>query len=145
MGVKRPKNQMLLAFMQEDGGEALRTGREGTEPPVAKREAESPAGNERLMEAICSRENLWKALRQVQANKGSPGVDGMTVRALPDYLARHWPAIREELLQGVYKPQPVKRVEIPKPDGGVRKLGIPTVDSHCTSYSRPWEFRARFA
>jgi RNA-directed DNA polymerase len=127
MGVKRQKNQMLLAFMREDGGEAPRTGREGTEPPVANREAESPAGNEGLMEVICNRENLWKALRQVQANKGSAGVDGMTVRELPDYLAKHWPAIREQLLQGTYRPQPVKRVEIPKPDGGVRKLGIPTV------------------
>ncbi|MEE8386415.1 MAG: group II intron reverse transcriptase/maturase, partial [Dehalococcoidia bacterium] len=69
----------------------------------------------------------WKALKRVQANKGSAGVDGMTVKQLPAYLAKHWPAIREQLLQGTYRPQPVKRVEIPKPDGGVRKLGIPTV------------------
>jgi RNA-directed DNA polymerase len=54
-------------------------------------------------------------------------MDGMTVQQLPDYLKQHWPAIREQLLSGTYKPQPVKRVEIPKPDGGVRKLGIPTV------------------
>jgi RNA-directed DNA polymerase len=75
---------------------------------------------------ICSSDNLWKALRQVQANKGSPGIDGMTVKQLPGYLSEHWPAIREQLLAGTYRPQPVKRVEIPKPDGGVRKLGIPT-------------------
>ena len=99
----------------------------GTEPPAAKRIAESPAGTESLMEAVCNRENLWKALKRVQANKGSPGVDGMTVQKLPGYLAKQWPAIREQLLQGTYQPQPVKRVEIPKPDGGVRKLGIPTV------------------
>src|SRR5512145_814075 len=127
MGGKRQKNQMLLAFMQESRGEAPMAGMGGTEPPVAKRDAESPAEDERLMEEVCSRENLWKALTRVQANKGRPGVDGMTVHQLPDYLKEHWPAIREHLLQGAYEPQPVKRVEIPKPDGGVRKLGIPTV------------------
>jgi RNA-directed DNA polymerase len=127
MGGKRQNNQLLLAFMQEGRGEAPTAGMEGTEPPAAERETESPAEDERMMEAICNRENLWKALRQVRSNKGSPGVDGMTVRQLPDYLKEHWPAIRARLLQGAYEPQPVKRVEIPKPDGGVRKLGIPTV------------------
>jgi len=127
MGGKRQKNQMLLAFMQESRGEAPMACAGGTEPPVAKRDAESPAEDERLMEVVCSRENLWKALTRVQANKGSSGVDGMTVHQLTDYLKEHWPALREQLLQGAYKPQPVKRVEIPKPDGGVRKLGIPTV------------------
>jgi RNA-directed DNA polymerase len=127
MGGKRQKNQMLLAFMQESRGEAPRACVGGTEPPAAKRNAESPAEDERLMEVICSRENLWKALTRVQANKGSPGVDGMTVHQLPGYLKEHWPVIRAQLLEGAYKPQPVNRVEIPKPDGGMRKLGIPTV------------------
>ena len=127
MGVKRQNNQMLLAFMREGRGEAPRAGMGGTEPPVAKRETESPAEDERMMEAVCDRDNLWKALTRVRANKGKPGVDGMTVHQLPDYLKEHWPALREQLLQGTYEPQPVKRVEIPKPDGGVRKLGIPTV------------------
>ncbi len=68
-----------------------------------------------------------QALARVKANKGSPGVDGVTVHDLPGYLEQHWPAIREQLLSGTYVPQPVRRVEIPKPDGGVRKLGIPTV------------------
>jgi RNA-directed DNA polymerase len=63
----------------------------------------------------------------VKANKGSPGVDGMTVHELPAYLKQHWTTLREQLRNGTYKPQPVKRVEIPKPDGGVRKLCIPTV------------------
>ena len=81
------------------------------------------------MEEIVERENLKEALRRVKVNKGSPGVDGMTVDQLDDYLRQHWPAIREQLLSGTYKPKPVKRVEIPKPDGGVRKLGIPTVVS----------------
>jgi RNA-directed DNA polymerase len=118
---------MLLAFMQESRGEAPTAGMGGTEPPVAKRETESPAEDERLMEEVCKRENLWKAFRRVQVNKGSPGVDGMTVQELPEHLRKHWPTIREQLLGGTYEPQPVKRVEIPKPDGGVRKLGIPTV------------------
>jgi len=99
---------------------------EGTELSVAKRDAQSPTQTESLMEEVCQRDNLWQALKRVQANQGAPGVDGMTVRKLPKYLKRHWPKIREQLLAGTYRPQPVKRVEIPKPDGGVRKLGIPT-------------------
>jgi RNA-directed DNA polymerase len=79
------------------------------------------------MEEVCERENLKEALRQVKANKGSGGVDRMTVGQLSDYLKQHWPTIREQLLNGTYEPKPVRRVEIPKPDGGVRKLGIPTV------------------
>jgi RNA-directed DNA polymerase len=79
------------------------------------------------MEEVCERENLKEALRRVKANKGSAGVDGMTVGGISDYLKQHWPAIREQLLAGTYEPKPVRRVEIPKPDGGVRKLGIPTV------------------
>ena len=100
---------------------------EETESLVATSGPESPARTDRLMEAVCERENLKDALRQVKANKGSAGVDGVTVVALSDYLKQHWPAIREQLLSGTYEPKPVRRVEIPKPDGGVRKLGIPTV------------------
>jgi RNA-directed DNA polymerase len=89
---------------------------------------ESPANNnEQLMEEVCERENCWQAYKRVKANKGSAGIDGMTVEELPGHLKEHWPAIREQLLSGTYKPQPVKRVEIPKPDGGMRQLGIPTV------------------
>jgi len=94
---------------------------------MATNGSESPANTNRLMEEVCERENLKEALRQVKANKGSSGVDGMTVAAFPDYLKQHWPAIRAQLLNGTYEPKPVRRVEIPKPDGGVRKLGIPTV------------------
>jgi RNA-directed DNA polymerase len=79
------------------------------------------------MEEVCERRNLEAAFRRVQANKGAPGVDGMTVSALEAHLRQHWPSIREQLLSGTYQPQPVKRVEIPKPDGGIRKLGIPSV------------------
>jgi len=127
MSDKRQKNQLVLAFREEGRGETPSTSQEGTESLMAKREAENPALGERLMEEVCERENCKQALARVQANKGSPGVDGMTVHELPGHLKQHWPVIREQLLQGTYKPQPVKRVEIPKPDGGVRKLGIPTV------------------
>jgi RNA-directed DNA polymerase len=127
MSDKRQKNQLVLAFLAEDTGEARRAAEEGTETLTAKRKAESPAIGEQLMEDVCERENCKQALSRVKANKGSPGVDGMTVGDLPGYLKQHWPAIREQLLGGAYVPQPVKRVEIPKPDGGARKLGIPTV------------------
>lgn len=127
MGDKRQKNQLLLAFMAEDRGEAPRAAEEGTESPAVKHGTESPAIGEQLMEEVCERENCKQALARVKANKGSAGVDGMSVHEFPDFLKQHWPAIREQLLSGSYKPQPVKRVEIPKPDGGIRKLGIPTV------------------
>jgi RNA-directed DNA polymerase len=128
---KRQKNQlqMVLAFVDESRSEAPRVSSEGTESRVAKRGTESPAREWQLMEEVCGRENCKQALARVKANKGSGGVDGMTVQQLPEYLKQHWPAIREQLLSGAYKPQPVRRVEIPKPDGGVRKLGIPTVIS----------------
>ena len=127
MNDRRQKNQLVLAFMAEDTGEAPRAAEEGTESFAAKRRTESPAIGEQLMEAVCERENCKQALARVKANKGSAGVDGMTVQQLPEHLKQHWPAIREQMLSGTYKPQPVRRVEIPKPDGGVRKLGIPTV------------------
>ena len=126
MSDKRPNNQLVLAFAEMSRSEAPRDSVAGTETLVAKREAESPA-REQLMEEVCGRKNCQQALARVKRNKGSAGVDGMTVEQLPAYLKQHWPAIREQLLRGTYIPQPVKRVEIPKPDGGVRKLGIPTV------------------
>jgi len=130
MGVKRQKNQLQLAFGEEERSEAPRTPDEGTETLTAERMSESPAGNdEQLMEEVCERDNCLQAFKRVKSNKGSAGIDGMTVDQLPVYLKEHWPAIREQLLSGTYKPQPVRRVEIPKPDGGVRQLGIPTVVS----------------
>lgn len=127
MDDKRQKNQLVLAFMEESRSEAPTASVEGTESSMGKRGTQSPAIAEQLMEEVCGRENCKQALKRVKANKGSAGVDGMTVQQLPEYLKQHWPAIREQLLSGTYKPQPVRRVEIPKPDGGVRKLGIPTV------------------
>jgi RNA-directed DNA polymerase len=80
-----------------------------------------------LMERILSRENLLSALKRVERNKGSHGVDEMPVQNLRKHILEHWESMKMELLEGTYKPQPVRRVEIPKPDGGVRLLGIPTV------------------
>jgi RNA-directed DNA polymerase len=119
--------QTELNFSSTSAGEALEAGREETESLSTVNDPESPASTNRLMEEVCERENLKEALRRVKANKGSAGVDGMTVGGITDYLKQHWPAIREQLLNGTYEPRPVRRVEIPKPDGGVRKLGIPTV------------------
>lgn len=122
----RPKIQKQLAFPEEGRDEVPMASRRGSEPSAAMRNPESPAEFEKLMEEVCHRRNTEEALRRVRVNKGAPGIDGMTVEALEGYLKQHWPAIREQLLLGTYTPQPVKRVEIPKPDGGVRKLGIPT-------------------
>src|SRR3974377_2593971 len=127
MSDKRQKNQLVLAFQEERRSEGPTAPKEGTETVAAKRISESPAIGEQLMEEVCERENCKQALVRVKANKGSPGVDGITVHDLPGYLQQHWPVIREQLRSGTYTPQPVRRVEIPKPDGGVRKLGIPTV------------------
>jgi len=119
--------QTELNFSSTSAGEAREAGREETESLSTTHDPESPARTSRLIEEVCERENLKEALRRVKANKGSAGADGITVGGITDYLKQHWPAIREQLLNGTYEPKPVRRVEIPKPDGGVRKLGIPTV------------------
>lgn len=80
-----------------------------------------------MMEQILSYQNVTSALERVERNKGSHGVDGMSVQTLRSHLMEHWSTLRTELIKGTYLPQPVRRVEIPKPNGGVRKLGIPTV------------------
>jgi len=124
----RQNIQRELDFSSGPVGEARRAGRKETESFRTVNVPESPASTNRLMEEVCERENLMEALRRVKANKGSAGIDGMSVGQLTDYLKQHWPGIREQLLNGTYEPKPVRRVEIPKPDGaGVRKLGIPSV------------------
>jgi RNA-directed DNA polymerase len=126
MSTKRQKIQLELAFPRAGEGEALSASGERAEVFMANPGTQSPACTERLMEEILERENLKQALKRVQANQGSPGVDGRTVDQLPDYLREHWSTIREQLLRGTYRPQPVKRVEIAKRGGGTRKLGVPT-------------------
>jgi RNA-directed DNA polymerase len=119
--------QQELARKPVERGEAPIADDVGVEPIVAVAETESPAATAQLMEEVCERENLVRAWQRVRGNKGAPGVDGMTVDNAKSYLREHWPDIRSQLLAGTYRPQPVKRVEIPKPDGGVRKLGVPCV------------------
>jgi group II intron reverse transcriptase/maturase len=80
-----------------------------------------------LLARVLARDNLQRALKQVRRNKGAPGIDGMSVDELPEYLKHHWLEVRAQLIAGSYRPQPVKRVDIPKPDGKTRPLGIPTV------------------
>src|SRR5499433_1524270 len=127
MNLKDDKQQNIqeqLDFLPELTGEAREASKEEPESSGTRNESENPASTDRMMEAICEWENLKRAMWRVKANKGGAGIDGMTVDELPDYPALL--VIREQLLRGTYEPQPVKRVEIPKPDGGVRKLGIPT-------------------
>src|SRR6202142_2724867 len=119
--------QLSQTLAAEGGGEALDAEAEDAEPLMAKPAPESPALAEQLMEEVCDRGNLERAWKRVRSNKGSSGVDGMTIDAAKDYLRERWPTIRTQLLEGTYQPQPVKRGEIPKPDGGIRKLGVPCV------------------
>ena len=127
MVAEQQKIQLELAFGNGRKGEARRTEDEGTEATAVGSRPESSVSTVELMEEVCERENLKAALRRVRRNKGGPGIDGMTAEELRGFLKEKWTEIREELLSGQYEPQPVKRVEIPKPGGGVRKLGIPTV------------------
>jgi RNA-directed DNA polymerase len=129
MNGKRQKTsdqQLLLAFAAEGRSESPTAADEGTVPLAADLSIESPTRSDRLMESICDPMNLESAIARVVANGGSAGVDGMSVKELEAYFERHRDRIVGELVAGTYRPQPVKRVEISKPDGGMRKLGIPT-------------------
>ena len=125
MDGKRSKTPETLAL--EGWGEAPDAEIKEIEPSMATPATESPARAEGLMEEVCDRANLEVAWRRVRRNKGAPGVDGMTIDDAKAYLREHWPSIRSQLLKGTYQPQPVKRVNLAKPDGGVRKLGVPCV------------------
>jgi RNA-directed DNA polymerase len=121
------KNQVELNLGTGAKGEAWNTAAQETEARAAQACLERPAVAGPSMEAVVERENLKNALARVKRNKGAAGIDGMSVDDLPTYLTEHWAAIRPQLLEGIYKPQPVRRVEIPKASGGMRPLGIPTV------------------
>jgi len=123
----RQKNQVELNSDIGAKGEAHSVAVRETEASAAKASLERPAVAGPSMEAVVERENLKKALAQVKRNKGAPGIDGMTVENLGPYLKEHWLTIRAQLLEGTYRPQPVRRVEIPKASGGLRPLGIPSV------------------
>ena len=117
---------MQLELALEERGETFHGQRSG-EIPTMGNGVERSGDERRLMEAVLERANAMAALKRVRQNRGSPGIDGMTVEELPNYLAANWAAIRAHLLAGSYQPQPVRRQDIPKPGGGVRQLGIPTV------------------
>jgi RNA-directed DNA polymerase len=116
-----------LELPLEGRGEAPRAKRSGEASTAAHVVERSGSDDPRLMERVVERGNVVVALKRVQKNKGSPGIDGMTVEALRPHLREIWPVLREQLLTGTYRPQPVKRQLIPKSDGGMRELGIPTV------------------
>ena len=138
---KRRDQRNLLASLTEGDADMRvekhqRPGKEVAgshyEPGVARQTVTAAAESigpptETLMEEVLRRENLFSALKRVKANKGAPGVDGMSVDELPEYLREAWPAIREQLLSETYVPSPVREVRLPKPGGGTRMLGIPTV------------------
>ncbi len=125
--------------MEDEGVEAKSSGSasanrlvpgvEGTrdEPAAGERPVPESTSNATLMERVLARANLQRALKQVRSNRGAPGIDGMSVDALPAYLKEHWPKIRAQLVAGRYRPRPVRRVDLPKPDGRTRPLGVPTV------------------
>ena len=128
MRTKRQNIQLELALEPEAKGEARSAGVRGTEARMARADPERPAaGRGPSMEAVVEPGNLRKALARVRRNKGAPGIDGMTVEEVGAYLKDRWPETKSRLLDGTYKPQPVRRVEIPKASGGVRPLGVPTV------------------
>lgn len=122
--MRQKSEQLELAL--EARGEASQGQRSGEAPTTSSR-YERSGDDHRLMEQVVGRANALAALKRVKQNRGSPGVDGMTVDDLAPYLVVHWETIREQLLAGSYQPQPVRRQEIPKPGGGTRTLGIPTV------------------
>lgn len=124
-GAKRQKSgQLELPFAGR--GEALGQERSGEALTAAHDTERSGKDDTRLMERVVERSNVIVALKRVQKNKGSPGIDGMTVEALRLHLRETWPVLREQLLTGTYRPQPVLQQLIPKSDGGMRELGIPT-------------------
>ena len=110
------------------------TGAEGCAAAGGRTKSEAP----RLMEAVVEKANLWQAYRRVMANEGAPGVDGLETTAFKPWLQKHWPRIRTALLEGAYMPAAVRKVEIPKPNGGVRTLGIPTVLDRLQAFPKPW-------
>lgn len=125
---KRQAKQLVLPLYEEYlRSEAPKEPRPGVEPPLATPMGENAAKLDRIMEEICQPQNLKEALTRVKSNKGCPGIDGMTVGQLVPYLLGNGEEIRSQLLEGIYQPQPVMRVWIPKYGGTKRKLGIPTV------------------
>ena len=125
MSGTRQQIQYSLALEPGDRGEPRVSGHQGAEPFVAKPVPESPAVTEQLMEEVCDRENLVRAWKRVRRNKGSPGVDRMTIDDAKDYLREHWPSIRSQLLAGTYQPQPGRTGRNPQAGGRGQKARRP--------------------
>ena len=126
LGGARHQKSTQLELLLEDRGEAPNVQRSGEARPAVR--GDERTGNDRgLMELVVERDNLKRALKRVRQNKGGPGIDGMRVEDLSEYLRENWEGIRRRLLAGTYQPSPVRRQEIPKSGGGIRKLGIPIV------------------
>ena len=124
--MRRAWRQMSVSAERSGGrqGEALlNPGSDEAPRPHSEPESTGPG----LLSAVLAKENMQQAWKRVRANKGAAGIDGLGIDETAERLMWEWPAIREQLLQGTYRPQPVRRVTIPKPDGGQRELGIPTV------------------
>lgn len=114
-----------LSLLLESKGEAPMLQLSG--PPLSSSSRDERSGTGQLMERVAAHANLEAAMKKVMGNRGSAGVDDMPVQALPDWYRANGAKLREQLLSGSFRPTPVRRVEIPKPDGGARELGIPTV------------------
>lgn len=123
---RRQQNISQESYLQEVVVKPRETAGVPSSRPVQTKES-TRVDTTSLMEKMVERGNMLQALSRVTANKGAPGSDGMTIKSLRSFLVDHWIGIREQLIQGTYRPKPVRRVEIPKPDGGIRLLGIPTV------------------
>ena len=140
----RQKTRSSRDFYSGKKGESPKPEIKATESLIAECNPESPTGTKMLMEEVCKRENLKNALKRVKAKKGSAGIDGMKVEELGMYLKENWLKIKEQLLSGTYKPNPVKRVEIPKKSGGTRMLGVPTVSDRIAQMVIKLAFEPRF-
>jgi len=124
---RRQKTHNNRVYPEKKAVQLLNTQGEPSRYPAQTKGQSHGEQNNDLMREVLSRQNMLKALRRVEKNKGAPGIDNLTVESLKPYLRQNWLSIREQLLKGDYKPQPVLRAEIPKPNGEKRLLGIPTV------------------
>lgn len=146
MGVKRPQGRPDQPTLFEGLEADVRhdtTGEGGTGSGVIVESQASAASEparaltDHLMEEVCQRSNLNRAYLRVKANKGAPGIDGLTVEDLSSWIAGHKQELLSSLLDGSYRPRAVRGVSIPKPDGGERQLGIPMSRAYCTPYQKP--------
>jgi len=127
MSLERARHQKPGSPGRTEGREGEAESSSGRDEARSVRHDRDDSGRAYLLAQALTRENLVIAWKRVKANRGSAGVDGLSIRETVEYLKTHWPRIRAELLSGCYRPQPVRRVQIPKPGGGTRELGIPTV------------------